>query len=345
MTEQQLIAAGFVKGANGEWSKPKLRRGSPPFVGFCEGHEAWTEKDDAALRNYYETTPDAIFSIAVIARQLGRTFAATALRASRTGLSRPRNEPRSFSDTHIANSITAQKKRASEHPGKLFNIAEYMAGKPNGFKGESHVEKCRNAISERAKEWHKSHPHPRGMLGKTHTEATREAISKAHKGKVVPRERVERQMKTRLAKYGTLSPRVHRGTSWKAGWVEIGGQRFYARSLWEANYARYLEWQKQRGEIKSWEHEPTTFWFKGVKRGCVSYLPDFKVATHDGTQEYHEVKGWMDAASKTKIRRMAKYFPTVKLIVIDSSRYKSLAKTCRNIVPGWVAKSKHQYDA
>ena len=55
--------------------------------------------------------------------------------------------------------------------------------------------------------------------------------------------------------------------SWKAGWREIGGQRIYARSRWEANYARYLEWLRANGSIAKWEHEPETFWFEGIKRG------------------------------------------------------------------------------
>lgn len=119
------------------------------------------------------------------------------------------------------------------------------------------------------------------------------------------------------------------------GWVEIGGKRFFARSSWEANYGRYLQWSKERGMISDWEHEPTTFWFEGIKRGCRSYLPDFKVTNNDGSIVYHEVKGWMDAKSKTKIKRMAKYHPSVKLNVIDSVAYRALAKTLKSVVPGW----------
>lgn len=121
----------------------------------------------------------------------------------------------------------------------------------------------------------------------------------------------------------------------KNGWVEIPGNRFFARSSWEANYGRYLEFQRVNGMIRSWQHEPETFWFEGIKRGTCSYLPDFKVTTLNGTVEYHEVKGWMDHKSKTKIKRMAKYHPLIRLIVIDSNRYKALAKTARTFVPEW----------
>jgi len=131
-----------------------------------------------------------------------------------------------------------------------------------------------------------------------------------------------------------------RGCSWKAGWAEVGGQRFYARSRWEANYARYLEFLRTNGEILKWEHEPETFWFAGIKRGCVSYLPDFRVTLRNGEIEYHEVKGWMDAASKTKIRRMAKYHPSVRLVVIDGARYRAISKTACRIVRGWEPPSR-----
>ena len=120
-----------------------------------------------------------------------------------------------------------------------------------------------------------------------------------------------------------------------AGWREIGGKRNYYRSRMEANYARYLEWLRINKQILGWEHEPETFWFNGIKRGVVSYLPDFSVEEMNGTIVYHELKGYMDSKSKTKIKRMAKYHPDIKLIVIDSKGYKALAKSISSFVPGW----------
>jgi len=119
------------------------------------------------------------------------------------------------------------------------------------------------------------------------------------------------------------------------GWVEIGGKKFFARSSWEANYGRYLQFQKKNGIISDWEHEPETFWFKGIKRGVCSYLPDFKVTTKDGCSVFHEVKGWMDKRSKTKIKRMAKYHPNVNLIIIDAKRYAGIKKSASHLVAGW----------
>lgn len=177
------------------------------------------------------------------------------------------------------------------------------------------------------------------MAGRKHSEATKQRISEAVTKMNAARtdaQKVEyliKATKTKM-KNGTLI-KERPTASWKAGWRDIGGIRKYYRSKWEANYAYYLEWLKQGGHIKSWAHEPKTFWFDGVKRGCVSYLPDFHVVENNGSEAYHEVKGWMDARSATKIRRMAKYHPTVKLIVIDTKAYAELKKKVSAIVPGW----------
>ena len=119
-----------------------------------------------------------------------------------------------------------------------------------------------------------------------------------------------------------------------AGWRIIGDTHNYYRSTWEANYARWLEWNCKKGLIRSWDHEFKTFWFENIKRGVRSYLPDFFVIYPDDTCEYHEVKGYMDAKSATKLKRMAKYYPRVKVVLIDSKCYQSIAKFKR-LIPGW----------
>jgi len=63
---------------------------------------------------------------------------------------------------------------------------------------------------------------------------------------------------------------------YKAGKRADLGNRFF-RSKWEANYARYLEWMKNRGEITDWDYECDTFEFGRIKRGGRFYTPDFKV--------------------------------------------------------------------
>jgi hypothetical protein len=143
---------------------------------------------------------------------------------------------------------------------------------------------------------------------------------------------------------GIFANRMDR-TTWRAGWREIGGAKKYYRSRWEANYARYLEYKKERGEIVGWAHEPTTFWFEGIKRGVNNYLPDFQVHMNGENgivEEYHEVKGWMDSKSATKIKRMEKYYPNVKLVVIDRTLYKTLEKEFASVIEGWELLTKRE---
>lgn len=121
----------------------------------------------------------------------------------------------------------------------------------------------------------------------------------------------------------------------KQGWRTIGGIRKFYRSSWEANYARYLQWLKERGEIVEWEHEPETFWFLHIKRGVRSYLPDFRITERSGATIYHEVKGYMDRASKTKLARMARCYPEVRIIVIDQRQYRSITNVVARMVEGW----------
>ncbi|MBX9679000.1 MAG: DUF1064 domain-containing protein [Gemmataceae bacterium] len=109
----------------------------------------------------------------------------------------------------------------------------------------------------------------------------------------------------------------------------------YFRSSWEANYARYLNWLVSIGEIERWEYEVDTFEFSKIKRGTRFYTPDFKIHSKDGTCEYHEVKGWMDPISATKLKRMAKYYPGIKVVVIGRKYYQSLAKKVSGVVLNW----------
>jgi hypothetical protein len=108
----------------------------------------------------------------------------------------------------------------------------------------------------------------------------------------------------------------------------------YFRSAWEANFARHLNFLVENGDIMKWEYEPDTFEFTAIKRGTRSYLPDFKVwDTADAEPYYYEIKGWMDAKSKTKLKRMAKYYPDVKVIVIGKKEYTSLKKNLSGVIP------------
>jgi hypothetical protein len=188
-----------------------------------------------------------------------------------------------------------------------------------------------NRISERIKK----NGHPRGALGLHHSEQTRNKISIAskmswkNKTESQKNEKTMKMLKT-AEKNGTLY-RTRKGT-WKAGWREINGDKIYFRSKWEANYAFYLEWLRKIGKIINWKHEPRTFWFEKIMRGCRSYLPDFEIVTESGMVEYHEVKGWFDRRSKTKINRMRIYYPEVRLVIIDKAKYKNIIKKMSGII-------------
>src|SRR6185437_15011059 len=123
--------------------------------------------------------------------------------------------------------------------------------------------------------------------------------------------------------------------TWKPGWREIDGRRIYFRSKWEANYGRYLQLLKRCGQIKEWEHEPETFWFLEILRGVRSYLPDFKVTENDGGVIYHEVKGWLDPRSRTKLKRMRIYHPQVKLRLVEKKFFSQNNKKLSALIPDW----------
>lgn len=117
----------------------------------------------------------------------------------------------------------------------------------------------------------------------------------------------------------------------------------YFRSAWEANYARYLNWLIGLGEIQKWEYEVETFEFTTIKRGSRFYTPDFRVTTKSGSVEYHEVKGWMDKKSQTKLNRMAKHYPDKTIVLVDKDVYTGIAQSVKALIPEWETYGKHKY--
>lgn len=109
----------------------------------------------------------------------------------------------------------------------------------------------------------------------------------------------------------------------------------YFRSSWEANYARYLNFLVAAQKISRWEYEPKTFEFQDIKRGSRFYTPDFRVWDFDGGYVWHEVKGYMDARSATKLKRFAKRFAAEKLVVIGGREYREIELKVSSLIPGW----------
>lgn len=254
------------------------------------------------------------------------------MKASRLGL-----KANGVSDACIArNAAHGKKLTGRKRPDQSIVMKDMFA---DGRLLRARTQEQRDATSERMKQWLKENGHPRGALGMKHSDETKRIIgekSKAWSESLTDKERgaiTLKMLHTKVALGNSVQPRL--GATWKAAWREIGGQRKFYRSRWEANYARYLEMLRVTGHIKSWAHEPKTFWFDGIKRGCVSYLPDFHVVENNGSEAYHEVKGWMDDRSKTKIRRMAKYHPDVKLIVIAAKEYRELDRKLSGVIDGW----------
>lgn len=233
--------------------------------------------------------------------------------------------------------------------GKLQELADKMGrtkqficrkAKQFGLTDISRRKKLLANYKPQKPDWTKR-PHPRGMFGKKHTKETLERISEINKinqQKISSNQDkradiIKRMIETKHARGNLVNPRPH--TTWKSGWREIGGKRKYFRSKWEANYARYLELLKEQKQIKEWQHEAKVFWFSGIKRGCVSFLPDFEITELSDKKVYHEVKGWMDDRSKTKIRRMGIYYPETVLRIIDATWFKANNRKLMPIIKDW----------
>jgi hypothetical protein len=114
--------------------------------------------------------------------------------------------------------------------------------------------------------------------------------------------------------------------------TDLGNSNF--RSAAEANYARILNFYIAQNLIQKWEFEVQEFEFP-KKRGIRFYLPDFRITNNDGSIEFHEVKGYMNRESVVKLNAMKKYYPDVKLVLIDSKRYAVLSKQFRGIIKNW----------
>lgn len=277
-------------------------------LGIRKRDDAWSEDELETLRAAYnglEYSED--LDMDGLAKRLGRTCTAISLKASRLKLTdKARKGVRIRKDAPRYE--TQAERNAAVGRATKKRIAE--KGHPKGMSGKHHTPEVKAHLSEKGRAYWIGLPEDQRV---------------AHAEKV---------LRAKIAKYGVANPEKSRG-GWKAGWREVGDQRNYYRSRWEANYARYLEWLRSNGEIAAWKHEPETFWFDGIKRGVRSYLPDFRVWENDGSSKLHEVKGWMDARSKTTLRRMAKYHPSETIIVIREKQYNEIARKVGPMIHDW----------
>lgn len=107
--------------------------------------------------------------------------------------------------------------------------------------------------------------------------------------------------------------------------IDLDGQ--YFRSIWEANYARYLNYLGMK-----WEYEPQTFKYPYVRTGPKSYLPDFYLPDVD---VYVEIKGWEQPRDLLRMERFDYYYPGFVVKYINSKTYHNLERMFGDKVPGW----------
>lgn len=316
---------------------------------------AWTAERDELLRALHGTMP-----LREIAITLGTTKPSIRARITRLGIAKHLPTPDELRQEIVAAYQAAGESgyvdlsSVAQKWGKSYDSLQILASRM-GLGNASRCKKAarkvqtrkyttaeelRQAQSEMAKHRIIKNGHPRGMLGRSHTPEAKERMAVSTSAQWWSLTGAERQAQTdkaleaKLRKYGKLAVATGAGRSWKAGWREIGDQRIYFRSRWEANYARYLQWLKERGEILDWEYEPETFWFEKIKRGVRSYLPDFRVHELNGAKPLHEVKGWMDARSKTTLKRMAKYHPQETIVLIRDKEYRAISRHSA-MIGGW----------
>lgn len=193
-------------------------------------------------------------------------------------------------------------------------------------------------ISEFNKKWIKENGHPKGMKGKNHTEEVKKIIkqnlvnARLDPNNYINSNEFKQIMSDKMSKQqasGILRNSYSRG---KQGTYNINGKNVFFRSLWEANYALYLDFLINSKLISKWEFEVDTFWFEKIKRGVRSYKPDFKVYDNLGNITYHEVKGWMDDKSKTKLNRMRIYHPNIQIKLIEKKQYNEILKQTKGII-------------
>lgn len=297
----------------------RMRRTGDPLNGETEETKnkgtKWTEEEKNEVLNFIKGLNGEPYSLNDLAKRVGRPRASVGGFISKSGLG------------------DYKRKGAGRYRNK-----NGKAVKPPRFLGDAMALRAhqsavkKNSLAENG--------HPRGMAGKKHSEATKKVISETSKSQWEnkTKEQIitqgEKAVATKIAKYGTAAPAFKGGenmyTRAKGGRRQDLGDMYF-RSRWEANYARYLNFLVKHKEISRWEYEPDTYWFDKIKRGVRSYTPDFKVFSKEGRFEYHEVKGWMDDKSKTKLKRMLKYYPEHKIIIIGPKEYYSIAKIKRMI--------------
>lgn len=260
-------------------------------------NDFFSDEERARIREYYETAGDE-FNLDALSASMGRDKSGVCLQAKKMGL------------TDQSRTSAYQKRR----------MKEASVGK-----------------------W-SNRPHPRGATGIRFSAEALRKISEASKRSWATSKAFgigHMSQEARDKKSLNASIRVRNIAPYRSYTRAKGGRRAdlgktWFRSSWEANYARYLNLLMRLGVVEKWEFEPETFWFEGVARGTMSYLPDFRVKYKgDPTPEYVELKGWVQSKDHTKWKRMAKYHPHIKLIIIKAKEYYKIRDKWASSIPEW----------
>ena len=287
----------------------------------------WSESDTQMLLSDYLVYRNK-GKLSTLAKSMGRTKPFMCRKAASLGLTKQHHEKAYF------------KKDLTLFRQVHDNFTDAQLAKRFGVV-RSTITKWRTKLGlrkDRSKAWQRT-PHPKGFNSHRHSVKAKEKMSKKSRAAWADLSSGLNSEKTRQGKSDRMASRqasgelvggYSRGKSGKR--ADLGG--LYLRSSWEANYARYLNFLLNHGEIDRWEYEPDTFWFHAIKRGTRSYLPDFKVL-ESGLVYYVEVKGWMDQKSKTKLRRMAKYYPDTEIRLVDKKPYLEIQSKLGRLIVGW----------
>jgi hypothetical protein len=270
----------------------------------------WSNEELNALRAWYGQGNQAPLYAGRLAQQLGRTVEAVTLKASRLRLT---------SRANLARPRVAQRK---------IRRAQFA----------SDAER-RNAASARSRTWIAKNGHPRGATGLVHTPAARALMGAASRASWANPASSHRSAQSLQWRSDAIHALQVAGKMRRRYTRSAGGMRpdlgFYVRSAWEANYARYLRFLQAHGEIIRWSYEPKTFDFPQIRRGTRAYTPDFYVEFPDGHHEWHEVKGWMDPQSRTRLNRMSKFYPAEPLVIRDKTWFGQMNRGLAGVIPCW----------
>jgi len=290
--------------------------------------KVWSEKDIAFLRDKYASK--------------GLEWCADRLMRSRGSIRAMASQLKLRADKNNEVHKNAIKKRIATVTGTKRpkqSIAIKKMWEEGKFK--KHSLERRAEASRQRKKWLEENEHPRGYLGHRHSKKTRKKLSEAGKKSWQDlttghhsesrKQKLSDRNRGRRSLGKNLDYVYSRG---KGGKREDLGQ--YFRSRWEANYARYLNFLKKVKAIHAWKFESQTWYFEEIKRGTRSYTCDFEVWENKGEDPYYvEVKGWMDAKSKTRLKRMAKYYPDIEIRLVGEKEYKEIQKKFAPMLKYW----------